>query len=90
MKMEEDKEKHTEEVEHMKQQMELDKDKHTKELQDMSVQVNTFILQSDIIHLTSSQIAVYLDFHFQLGKLREMKRAMKKTLEDCDDEKPEN
>ena len=47
MKMEEDKEKHTEEVEHMKQQMELDKDKHTKELQDMSVQVNTFILQSD-------------------------------------------
>ena len=64
MKMEEDKEKHTEEVEHMKQQMELDKDKHTKELQDMSVQVNTFILQSDIIHLTSSQISVHLDFHF--------------------------
>ena len=47
MKMEEDKEKHTEEVEHMKQQMELDKDKHTKELQDMSVQVDTFILLSD-------------------------------------------
>ena len=48
MKMEEDKEKHTEEVEHMKQQMELDKDKHTKELQDMSVQVNTFILKFDL------------------------------------------
>ena len=39
MKMEEDKEKHNEELELMKREMEADKEKHIKELQDMSAKV---------------------------------------------------
>ena len=64
LKMEEEGEKHIKELELMKRQMEADKEKYNKKLQDMSVQVDNFILQSDMIHLTSSQIAVHLHFNF--------------------------
>ena len=49
--MELDREKQNEELKQMKQKMEADQDKHTKELQNMSAKVHFFLLQPDTMKL---------------------------------------
>ena len=69
MKMEEDKEKHNEELELMKREMEADKEKHIKELQDMSAKVeilDNIEMIYFVLYVTPSQYMPYI--HLYSGK----------------------